>query len=175
MLPWAAGLAAVAAIVAALVLVVPNTGGRTNLAPDPNAPPADVVGTPKPHKTIPPDARRVAGAFVLTAAQRQHLDQAWPLAGPDVRQGMTYKEWLTGDIAVAPVFGGIESAPMSIEQATDDRAVLQILVKPADHSAKPGIFTMRLDRIGTGKARHWVVNEFQQWVGQVIKTDPTRS
>jgi hypothetical protein len=88
---------------------------------------------------------------------------------------MSYKEWLTGNIAVAPIFGGIASAPMSVEEASAGRAVLQILVKPADDSAKPGIYTMRLDRIGTGKARHWVVNEFQQWVGQVIKADPTRS
>jgi len=172
LLPWAVGLAAVAGIVAVLVLVVPNTGGKASVAPGPNAPAADVVDTSKPHKTIPAEARRVAGKFVLTAAQRKHLDQAWPLAGPELRQGMTYKEWLTGNIAVAPIFGGIESAPMSIDQATKDWALLQILVKPRDHAAKPGIFSMRLDRVGAGAQKHWVVNEFQQWMGQVIPTRP---
>ena len=162
-------MAFVAAIVAVLVLVVPNTGGRTNVAPDPSAPPADLVEKPKIRLTIPPEARRVAGKFVLTAAMRRHLDEAWPLAGPEVRQGMTYKEWLRGNIAVAPIFGGIESAPMSVEAAAKNWALLKILVKPADHSAQPAFFTMRLDRVATGTAKHWVVNEFQQWQGVPIK------
>ncbi len=158
-----------------LVLVVPNTGGNTNVAPDPNAPAADLVAKAKNRPTIPPQARRVAGKFVLTAAMRRNLDEAWRLAGPEIRQGMTYKEWLTGNIAVAPIFGGIESAPMSVNTATGDSATLQIIVKPADHSAKPAIYSMRLDRIGNGKAKHWVVNEFQQWASVAIPTDPTRS
>ncbi len=174
-LPWAAGLAFVAAVVAVLVLVVPNTGGRTNVAPDPNGPPADLVAKVKNRKTIPLEARRVAGTFVLTAAMRKNLDEAWRLAGPEVRQGMSYKQWLTGNIAVAPVFGGIESAPMSVNRATDDSATLQIIVKPKAAGAKPAIYSMRLDRIGNGKAKHWVVNEFQQWASVAIPSDPTRS
>ena len=151
-----------------LVLVVPNTGGKTSAAPDPNAPAADVPNTKRPGKTIPPVARRVAGKFVLTAGLRKNLDEAWPLAGPDVRQGMTHKQWLTGNIAAARIFGGIKTAPMSIDAAAKDWAMLQILVQPADMTVKPALFTMRLDRIGTGKGRHWVVNEFQEWVGQSI-------
>jgi hypothetical protein len=165
----------VAAVVAVLVLVIPNTGSNTNVAPDPNGPPADVVAKAKNRRTIPPEARRVAGKFVLTAAMRRHLDEAWPLAGPAVRQGMTYREWLSGNIAVAPVFGGIASAPMSVNTATGNSATLQIIVKPADHSAKPAIYSMRLDRIGNGKTKRWVVNEFQQWASVAIPSDPTRS
>jgi hypothetical protein len=169
MLPWAVGLAAVAVIVAVLVYVVPSTGGETNVAPDPSGAAVDLVDQSKPRKTIPPEARRVAGTFVLTAAQRRHLDQAWPLAGPEIRQGMTYKEWLKGNIAVAPVFGGIKTAPMAIDAAEKDWAMLQILITPSTPGAKPAMDTMRLDRIGTGAAKHWVVNEFQQWQSVPIK------
>ena len=152
-----------------LVLVVPNTGGETNVAPDPNGAAADVLDTKKPRKRIPPEARRVAGTFVLTAGQRRNLDQAWPLAGPEVRQGMTYKQWLTGNIAAARIFGGIKTAPMAIDAAEKDWAMLQILVTPQDRTFKPAIYTMRLDLVGTGKAKRWVVNEFQEWVGVPIK------
>jgi hypothetical protein len=159
----------VAAIVGVLVYVVPNTGGRTNVAPNPNGPPVDVVDKTKARKTIPPEARRVAGKFVLTAAVRRHLDQAWPLAGPEIRQGMSYDEWLKGDIAVAPIFGGIKSAPMAIDGAATNWALLKILVNPTEPGVKPGLFMMRLDRVGAGAEKHWVVNEFQQWTGVPIK------
>jgi hypothetical protein len=155
-----------------LVLVVPNTGGEKNVAPDPNGPSADIVEQGKPRKTIPPEARRVAGTFILTAGQRRHLEQAWPLAGPAVRQGMTYKQWLTGNIAAGRVFGGIKTAPMSIDAAEKDSAMLQILVTPQDATVKPAFFTMRLDRVGKGAAKHWVVNEFQEWNSVAIKSRP---
>ena len=155
-----------------LVLVVPNTGGEGTVAPDPNGPAADVVDKQKPHKTIPPEARRVAGKFVLTAGQRRHLDQAWPLAGPEVRQGMSYEQWLTGNIAAARIFGGIKRAPMAVDAAEKDWAMIQLLVTPQDGTFKPAIYTMRLDRVGKGKAKRWVVNEFQEWVGVPIKSRP---
>ena len=166
------GLALVAGIVTALVILVPGAGGKANVAPDPSAAAVDVVDQRRPRHTIPPEARRVAGRFILTAAMRRNLDQAWPLAGPDVRQGMSYKEWLSGNIAVARVFGGIKSAPMSVDAAQKDWAMLQILVTPQDRTVKPALFTMRLDRVGAGKARHWVVNEFQEWNSVAIKSRP---
>jgi hypothetical protein len=168
MLPWVVGLALVAGIVTVLVLMVPNTGGGTNVAPDPNGDPVDLLQQEKMRKTIPPEARRVAGRFVLTAAQRRNLDEAWPLAGPMVRQGMTYEQWVKGDIAAARVFGGIKTAPMAVDVAAKKWAMLQILITPKDATVKPAIYTMRLDLIGKGTAAHWVVNEFQQWVGQSI-------
>ena len=167
--PWIAGLVLVAGVVVALVVLVPNTSGtsKSELTPAPNSPPAKTVEKTKVLKKVPPAARRVAGKFILTAVVRQNLDQAWPLAGPDVRQGMTRKEWLTGNIAVATFFGGIKRAPMSVDYATKDEALLEVLLLPkkTGKQYKPGVFYIKLNKIGHGKTRHWVVNEVTQRVG----------
>src|SRR5215210_9477642 len=55
-----------------------------------------------PRKQIPLDkeARRVAGRFILTAVARQDLGESYELAHPELRQGLTTREWLTGNIPV---------------------------------------------------------------------------
>jgi hypothetical protein len=162
----------VAGVVAALVLIVPNESGTTDkeAAPAPNSPPAKLVDKVKLHKKVPSEARRVAGKFILTAVVRKNLDQAWPLAGPDVRQGMSYEEWLKGEIAVAPFFGGIKSAPMSVDYATKNEALLEVLLIPQKKGKafKPGVFYVKLNKIGQGKKTRWVVNEFTQRIGVPI-------
>jgi hypothetical protein len=40
--------------------------------------------------------------FVRSAVARQHLDDAWRLAGPELRQGESRHEWDSGNIAVPP-------------------------------------------------------------------------
>jgi hypothetical protein len=170
--PWIAGLVLVAGVVAALVLIVPNNSGTSaeDAAPAANSPPAQTVDKVKLHKKVPSEARRVAGKFILTAVARKNLDQAWVLSGPDVRQGMTYKEWLSGNIAVAPFFGGIKRAPMSVDYATKNEALLEVLLIPVKKGKefKPGVFYLKLNKVGHGKKTHWVVNEFTQRVGVPI-------
>ena len=177
--PWIAGLVLVAGVVAALVLIVPNTGGNTknNTAPPAESPPVQKVQQQKLLKKVPPEARRTAGKFILTAVVRKNLDQAWPLAGPDVRQGMSHEEWLNGNIAVAPFFGGIKSAPMSVDYATKDEALLEVLLIPQKQGKefKSGVFYLKLNKVGQGKKTRWVVNEFTQRVGVPIPANVNNS
>lgn len=174
--PWIAGLVLVAGVVTALVILVPNTDGTTGkeTAPPANSPPAQKVEQAKLLKKVPSEARRVAGKFILTAVIRKNLDQAWPLAGPDVRQGMTRKQWMSGDIAVATFFGGIKSAPMSVDYATKNEVLLEVLLIPKAKGKqyKPGVFYVKLNKIGKGAKRHWAVNEVSQRVGIPIPTNP---
>jgi hypothetical protein len=171
--PWVAGLVLVAGVVAALVFILPNNNGAPAAGPSPGFKP-QVVKPEKYLKTVPDGARQVAGKFILTAVLRQHLDQAWPLAGPEVRQGMTHKEWMTGNIAVPPFFGGIKTAPMKVDYATKNSALLEVLLEPAKKGPnfKPGTFYIKVDRVGAGKAAHWVVNEVQQDQAIPIPSNP---
>jgi hypothetical protein len=169
--PWIAGLVLVAGVVAALVILVPNTGGTDAndkaAAPKASSPPAQRTEQVKLLKRVPAEARRVAGKFLLTAVSRKNLDEAWPLAGPEVRQGMTRKEWMTGNIAVATFFGGIKSAPLKVDYATKDEVLLEVLLTPKAQGKnyKPGVFYVKLNLIGKGANRHWAVNEVTQRVG----------
>src|SRR5512146_3092484 len=56
---------------------------------------------PKTQKTVPldSDAKAVARRFVQTAVARKNLREAYAFSGPAIREGMTLKQWLTGNIA----------------------------------------------------------------------------
>jgi hypothetical protein len=46
--------------------------------------------------------RRVLAEFMSTAVARRHVADSWKLVGPNLRQGLTRREWSTGDIPVQP-------------------------------------------------------------------------
>jgi hypothetical protein len=98
-LPVGAALAVIGALLVILQVSVGSNG-------TPNA----VTGwgvtyaTPKPPKTVKldPAAQRAATKFINTAVARKNLDVAYLISGPHVREGMTLKQFLTGNIAVVP-------------------------------------------------------------------------
>ena len=98
---WVSAFVLAAGIAAVLVVFLRNTG---NSEPEVfgNEPVQTVA---KPGKNIPLEKaqRELAGKFILTAVQRKRLSEAWDLVGPGIRQGMTYKEWLSGAIPVVPL------------------------------------------------------------------------
>ncbi len=164
---WLAALGAVAGAIAVLVVVLPNHGGSTTIGPPADSPRQRIATQEKKLKRLPPDARRVAGEFILTALARKHLDRAWNIAGPEVREGMTYKRWLTGNIAVPVADGGVGLTHMGVDSVTTTEVWLQILVDPAKPGKqfKPTVYSVRLNKVGRG----WVVNELQPRVGVPIR------
>ncbi len=76
------------------------------------------------------DARVVAGRFVITAVQRKNLAEAWTLVGPAIRQDLTYKEWLSGNIPVVPFTAEISVAPIKVDFSSKDYALLEIILLP---------------------------------------------
>jgi hypothetical protein len=59
--------------------------------------------TTKP-KTVKldPAVRQVAHTFIWTAVARRNLATAYALSGPEMRQGMSLKQFLTGNIPATP-------------------------------------------------------------------------
>ncbi len=191
MLPWVSGLVLIAGVVA--FLVVKLGGGDSSANKAASSPPAAQSTAPPPShaktkaggKTasntgagngrqpvaarFDASARRVAGTFILTAVQRKHLARAWPLAGPAVRAGTTYKEWLTGNITVVPYLDPIAGAKFDIQSLGVNRASIGVALIPKRAKLRPQYFDMRLIKIGSGKSRHWVVN---WWVPRVAIAVP---
>src|SRR5688572_2247794 len=135
-LPWIAGLVFVAGGIAFLIAFYGNTAEPRSIHADPNAPVKDVSGVPK---SVPVDskARFVAGKFITTAVTRKDLKAAWSLAAPGslVRpKGMTYKEWLAGDIPVQyyPA-AAIDGAAFKVETSFKNELTLNVYLY-----AKPG-------------------------------------
>ena len=128
-LPVAAALAVIGALLVILQVSVGSNG-------TPNA----VTGwgvtypTPKPPKTVKldPAAQRIATKFVETAVARKNLDVAYLISGPHVREGMTLKQFLTGNIAVVPYkITKKTSASMKIDKSYANRAQLELYPRHA--------------------------------------------
>ena len=135
-------------------LVLPK--GHPTATPISNKP-AQVAKTPKAVK-LDPAAKKVAQEFILTAVARKNLKQAYKLAGPQIRQGQTLKEWMTGNIAVVPYpVTALDFAPMKINYSYKNEASIQVAMLPKKGSKVQGaLFDMQLNRIGG----HWVVNSW---------------
>jgi hypothetical protein len=166
---WLSGLVLAAGIAAVLVVFLRNTGTSVQ-APFSNKP-VDVVKTPK-KAPLSKDARLVAGRFVLTAVQRKNLAEAWKLVGPAIRQGLTYKQWLTGNIPVVPFTDEISLAPMKVDFSSKSYALLEVILLPKNAKVKSEIFTLEMIKVGKGKNRHWVVNSWAPRSHPAIPNNP---
>jgi hypothetical protein len=164
---WLSGFILAAGIAAVLIVFLRNTG-HSEVAPFTKTPVQKVA---KPAKTVPLEQaeRDVAGRFILTAVQRKKLDEAWALVGPGIRQGMTYKEWLTGTIPVVPFLDPIKLAPIKVDISNKNYALIEVVILPVSKNVKSQIFMMELIRVGKGDKRRWVVNS---WAPRSVPTIP---
>jgi hypothetical protein len=161
---WISAAVLAAGVAAVLVAFLGNTGSDKLTKPTftPGAP-TKVPATSK-HVKADPAVKEVAGKFILTAVQRQNLDQAWPLIGPGIRQGLTYKQWLTGNIPVVPFLKKIKLAPMKVDISQKDYALLEVVLLP--YKGRGEIYDIELIR----RQGKWLVNS---WVPRTHPTIPT--
>jgi hypothetical protein len=156
--PWAAGLILVAGIVAVLVVYVGNTGQSVDSkVTDRESGPA-VVATAGKNVPLDPKARQVAGEFILTAVTRKNLAKSWPLTHPDLRQGMTEKQWETGNIPVQyyPA-SAIDQASFKIDESHANEATLEVALLPKKGAnVRPQIFFITLKKHdGQWQVSYW--------------------
>lgn len=101
---WGAALGGAVVIVAALILLFPNTGHKT-VAPIDYGREAKVVRTP-PTVTLAAGERAAILAtldkFLRSAVLRQHPGTSWSLTTAYMRKTTTRHDWLDGDLPVAP-------------------------------------------------------------------------
>lgn len=163
---WVSAVVLAAGIAAVLIVFLRNTGSTQAEVFHPGAP---VKVPPKP-KTVKlePVVRKVAGEFVLTAVQRKNLDKAWTLVGPQIRQDLTYKQWLTGAIPVVPFLKPIKFTSLKVDLSTKNYALIELLIIPM--KGKGEIYDMELIKMGKGDKARWVVNS---WVPRAHPTIPT--
>ena len=185
--PWLSALILIAGVVAFITVKVGGSDDKTSPAV---APPAQSSGsgtktgsgtkagtgktsngkgtaTPAAAKPAKFDtsARQVAGKFILTAVQRKHLDQAWKLTGPQLKVDTTYKQWLSGNISVVPFLDPLAGARFKVKGRTPTTVDLLVLLYAKNTKVLPISFDMTLQKLGSGKSRHWVVNKWYPTVG----------
>jgi hypothetical protein len=169
---WLSALILAAGIAAVLIVFVRNTG-KSVQAPFNNKP----IQVAKQEQQVPfsQEARNVAGHFILTAVLRKNLADAWKLAGPNVRGGLTYKEWLTGNIPVVPFTYKLGPVTMKIDESTKDHAMIEVALLAKNTKIKPAYFIADLNLVGKGKNKHWIVNGWVPAYGRPdIQANPSQ-
>jgi hypothetical protein len=167
---WVSAFVLAAGIAAVLVVFLGNTGHseRESFSSEP------VQTVAKPSKNVPLEKaqRELAGRFILTAVQRKRLQEAWNLAGPGLRQGMTYQEWLKGSIPVVPFLDPIKIAPIKVDISNKNYALIEVIILPVSKKVKSQIFIMEMIRVGKGSKSHWVVNSWAPRSTPTIPNNP---
>ena len=164
-LPWVSGaVLVVGGVVASVHFFHPWNTAKPFPPPPPSTTPLQL---PVKEKTVPlePEARRVAGRFLLTAVARRNLAEAYDLVGPQLRQGMTRAQWETGNIPVVPYPVSLDRvAPLKVDFSNRNHVLLEVVLLPratakvnGGEVVKPQLFYLELRAYGKGKARHWVV------------------
>jgi hypothetical protein len=125
-------------------------------------------------QTVPPapEARRAIARFVQTAVARKNLAEAWKISGPDIRGGLTYEQWLTGNIPVVPfdVDPRAES-PAKLDWSYPNEASFQVLLLPRRGSSdKSTLFYIGVEKFG----QRWLVNYWSSTPGPGPHEDPNR-
>ncbi len=174
LLPWLGAAILVAGIVVFLVHRTNQVDAAQNAADKQSTlsqPPAGPKAVP-----LPRAARITAGKFVIDAVQRKDLAAAWKLVGPELKAGVTYKQWLKGDIPVVPFPVALASAPLKVDLATANKAVLEVALVPKKASQRKagGVFWLNMRTIGTGKNRHWVVTSWVPRYAPPIPSNPSQ-
>jgi hypothetical protein len=146
----------VAGVVAAAVTWIGDTG--TSQEEPVSEKPAQVY-TPRKQVPLDVEARRVAGRFILTAVAREDLAESYALAHPELRQGMTREEWVSGDIPVVYYPAAqIDAATFKVDESYADEVILQVALLPKESSdLKPQIFYIGLKKTGKRwQVHYWV-------------------
>lgn len=135
----------------------------------------------KEPKTVPPapEARRIISRFLNTAVDRdgseavarRKLDAAWRISGPNVRGGLSKKEWLTGNIPVVPYdVSSVERAPVRLDWSYANEASFAVMLLPKDGSPeKPQTFFITVKKFGKGANARWMVDYFAPYAPPVVR------
>jgi hypothetical protein len=164
-LPWIAGLV-LAVGVAAFVQSRTDTGSPKQTFE--KGAPTDLSKQPK-SVPVPQEARAAAVTFLQTAVARKNLAKAWTVAGPGIRGGQTYKDWLSGNIAVVPYPGeAMDKAPIKVDWSHPDSIGLSIALLPKKGSTeKPQVFNMELKKAGA----RWLVDSWVPYAPPAVPAD----
>jgi hypothetical protein len=159
-LPWVAGLALLVGALVALAVLFGNTANPPKETFS-NEPAVDVT---KPEKNIkvPPEVKKIAQQFITTAVARKNLDDAYELVGPQIKQGMSRKEWNTGNIAVIPFpVDKLDFAPFKVDYAHPGDVLMEVALLAKEGSGvKSQIFFINVKKFGKGANARWLVDNW---------------
>lgn len=162
------GLAVLAIGIVAFLVVAFRGYDKAPPPPLPNLNPKAVPAR------IEPAARKVAGEFILTAVARENVGKSWTLTHPKLRAGYTKAEWTKGEIPIAPYpVESLDEARFNLAEKYPNELLLEVALIPKEGAKiEAAVFALGLKAVGTGKARHWLVDYWMPRWNPPVPTAP---
>jgi hypothetical protein len=126
-------------------------------------------------KTDLSSSQKVVDEFVTTAVLRRHLDKAFDIVTPEMREGMSRTEWMTEDLPIVPFPARdfvLAKSKLSYSHGNIARYDVAMLARPQGQTPS-GLFSMELHALTRGGQRHWLVDYWQP-LGGGVSTPPVR-
>jgi hypothetical protein len=134
------------------------------------------VVNPSADKTVPlpPEARQIAVQFIKTAVVRKNLREAWTISGPNIRGGLTLRQWMTGNIPVVPYLdAAVNESQVKVDWSFPGDVSLQVVMQPKKGSKeKPQVFFIGLKKVGSGANAKWLVDYWAPYAPPPIPSAP---
>jgi hypothetical protein len=90
--------------------------------------------------------RSTVALFVATAVARHHPERAWPIIAPVLREGMTRRQWRTGDIPVVP-YPAKSILLLNVQSLEKRSALIEVLLaSPPEANLVRKTFQIQLQR-----------------------------
>lgn len=127
----------------------------------------------KPGGKLVPAARDVAVEFVRRGLGRTDLARAWAMATPDLRSGVTKKQWLRGELPFAPFpVRDLESARFDVVGTAPKKILLELFLVP---ELKSGYVPTRFEMTLVRDSAHgpWKVDYFLPYAPPGIYAEPS--
>lgn len=131
--------------------------------------------TPATQKSVPLDPRveQVVERFIHAAVGREDLRAAYALSGPQIRQGMSLRQFLAGNIAVVPFpVDSRTKASMKVAYSHPDRAQLAVYLATPGRNVTNSPHSFYVDLIKRNGT--WLVNNWVPRWTPPIPTNPGR-
>jgi len=88
------------------------------------------------------------------------VEESWSLVSPEFRAGFTREQWNTGDVPVLPF--PVQEARWKLQYSDVDGVGYTIALLPTKASHQQAqVFMIGLHLLGSGRKRHWVVDNWQ--------------
>ena len=170
---WLAVALAVAGTITILAVFYPNTSPTRKSAPFTKEHVQTVAPLPQ---SVPFSARdrkevnAVADEFIATAVFRQHLDDSYDLVVPEFHQGLTRKEWRTGNIPVQPFpRDAVLLMRWKLDYSYKNRVGLKVAFLPKPQAKVGGVvYAIELTKVGASAHHRWLVSYWTPSGGEIL-------
>jgi len=116
--------------------------------------------------TMTAEQHAVAVRFITTALGRVHLAEAWNMATPELRSGVTRKQWLAGEMPIPPFpVDRLKASGYQVVASSPTKLLLQVFLVP-----KPGTqyVATRYDMTLVRRGGKWLVSYLVPYAPQGI-------